>query len=451
MASSVERGYYIPENASKQIASLNFPIPEVVMTESVLVQTVAPVAHRVTFSQQIDEQTPYRRIISPQEYRERTGFVPSIPLASVLHDEYVRRRDVEIAEGRYVPGELLSVRFDQPSLRQLFIDQGRKNILHEVKNAHGKIVEKGTPIDWYNPTQPFYDRGDRIMAVRFEPRDSESSFVGFIKQNPQNGEYTFDPERPIIDMAQDPSITFDNNGNPVLGVVKIHPDKDAKRIRFKTVQFRGPDVGNMKVFQTLPGKDNRPVQLPDRVRGWYRPQGEVGGSGKLAFRDYSNWDEYKKDAQSLTKADLLTTNFHDSNHGGPNFPLADGQIYGHIAEKEYNKNGDVVRLHYYAIWALTDPKTGQVLHQENPETGELTPLIRIIVDRDDFPQDLELIPDKDPENPQFRQDVIFVAGIEMLPNGMVEITNGISDTRSGKKSIDNQMRNVDKSHLVLVA
>lgn len=414
--------------------------------------TEAPVAYQDTFSQQIRGQESQFKIVSPQEYRERQGFAPSIPLASVLHDEYVRQRNVEIEEGRYAPGELLPVHLDQPLLRQLFINQGRKNVYHDVKNTDGEIVKEGTSIDWYNPTQPFVDCGDRIMAVRFEPRDSELSLVGFIKEDSQSGEYSFDRTRPIIDMAQDPSVTLDDKGNSVLGVVRIHANEDGKITNYYTEQFRGPDVRNMKAFQTLRGKDNRVVQIPGRVRGFFRPQGEVGGSGKLAFRDYPDWESYLNDVnfRPLTDSDLLTTNYQDDNHGGPNFPLPDGQIYGHIAEKEYDEYGRVVRLHYYVTWMLTDLRTGQLLYQEDPETGNLTPLIKVVADRLDYVDASEEIPDKDSENPQKQHDVVFTGGIEKLPDGRVIITNGISDTRSGVKEIDDPMLDVNLSYLRLV-
>ena len=403
--------------------------------------------------QQINGQETHPGITILHEHKEKKGFNPSIPLASVLHNEYVRQRNLEIKEGRYVPGELLPVQLDQPLLRQFLINQGRENIRHEVKNTKGEIVEEGTPIDWYNPTQPFYDEGDRIMAVRFEARDSELSFVGFIKEDPQNGKYSFDLTRPIIDMAQDPSVTLDDNGNPVLGVVKIHADKDGKITSFNTIQFRGPNVRKLSFFQAIPGKDNRPVQLPDRVRASYRPQGEIGGLGKLAFRDYSNWEKYKNDVKSrpLTEIDLLITNFHPENHGGPNFPLPDGQVYGHIAEKEYDENGKVIKLHYYAIWMLTGLQTGQILFQEDPETGDLKPLIKVVADRSDFDQVPEEIPDKDLENPQKTHDVVFTAGIEKLANGRVEVTMGISDTRAGRKEIRDPMQDVDLLNLRFAA
>lgn len=397
-------------------------------------------------------QRPRPKIISAQEYKERTGHAPAFPLASILHEEYVKQRNLEIEEGTYTPGELLPVDLDQPLLRQLFIDRGRKNIRHEVKNAYGETVEEGTPIDWYNPTQPFKDRGDKIMAVRFEPRNSELSLVGFIKEDPQTGENTFDYTRPIIDMAQDPSVTFDDKGNPVLGVVRIHANKNGKITNFNTVQFRGPNVRNLSFFQTIPGKDNRPVQLDDRVRALYRPRGKVGGSGKLALRDYLTWEKYKNDVnlRPLTEADFFTTNFQDENHGGPNFPLPDGQVYGHIAEKECYKNGVVVRLHYYDTWMLTDLETGQPLWQEDPKTGDLKPLIKVVADRSDFPK-LEKTPSKNLKKPQLTDDVSFTGGIEKLPDGRVRKTDGFSDFRIGTKIIKNPMDGVDLSHLWIVA
>lgn len=373
--------------------------------------------------------------ISPEGFKRREGFPPSIPPASVLHDEYVERRKGELADGSYTPGTLLPVHLDQGSLRQLFTGPERK-------------IPTGTPIDWYNPTHPFFDHGDWIMAVRLEPRDSELSSVGFMKLDP-SGKFSFDDTRPIIKMAQDPSVTFDNKGHPILNVVRIHAS-GGMVTDFDTEQFRGPDVRHMEAVKTMPGKDNRPVQLKNGeaslVRGWFRPQGKVGGLGKLAFRDYTDWDAYNRDKRPLTEADLLTTNFQDTDHGGPNFPLPDGQVYGHIAHKEYGRDGKISMLHYYATWMLTDLRTGQLLHQEDPVTGSLTPLIKVVADRSDFPA-YEEIPDKNTKT----HDVLFTAGIKKLPNGEIRLTAGISDTRAGIKPIANPMRNVDMSHLVLVA
>lgn len=362
--------------------------------------------------------------------RERLKSSPSIPPAQVLHKEYIRRRNTEIAEGRYTPGKLLPLQLEQSSLRQIFTDQGRR-------------TAEGTPIDWYNPTQPFDDCGDRIMAVRFEPRNSELSFVGFIKKDPQNGEYSFDWTRPIIDMAQDPSITFDNNGHPVLGVVKIDA-KDGVITNYYTEQFRGSDVRNLTSFQTICGKDNRPVQGVDGVLAFYRPQGEVGGAGKIAARRYFDWESYKNDAnlRPIKDEDLLVTNFQDDNHGGPNFPLPNGEVYGHIAYKQRDENGNVIRLHYYATWMLTDSKSGQIFCQEDPKTGLLKPLVRIIADRLDFPPA--------PHKRLLTKDVVFTSGVEETPHGKI-LTLGIGDAQIGVKKIEDPMRSIDRSTLRLAA
>ena len=249
-------------------------------------------------------------------------------------------------------------------------------------------------------------------------------------------------------MAQDPSVTFDDKGNPVLGVVKIHANEDGKITHFKTVQFRGPDVRNLRFFQTIPGKDNRPIQLDDRVRGYYRPQGKVGGAGKLALRDYLDWEEYRRDVRTLTTADLLTVNFHDNNHGGPNFPLPDGQLYGHIAEIGLNKKGAIAKLSYYDTWMLTDLATGQPFFEEDPKTGILIPKIKVVGDRSDYPAE---IPDKDPANPQKRRNVSFTGGIEKLPDGKVRRTNGACDTRIVTRIFKDPMDDVDINNLWLVA
>lgn len=393
-------------------------------------------------------QVEQGEIINVREEAKKKA--PSFPLASVLHDEYAARRRTEVESGKYTPGKLLSVQVDQPLLRELFIAQGRKNIRHEVKNAFGNVAKEGTPIDWYNPTHPFVDEGDKIMAVRLEPRDCEVSFIGFIKENPDKEGYSFDWTRPLIENAQDPSITSDNNGNHILSVVSIQADENDRITGYNTTQFRGPNVRTLSLFHTLPGKDNRPIQLQDRVRAFLRPQGEIGGAGKLAVRDYPDWEQYKADLRPLTPADLLEANFVESNHGGPNFPLPDGQVYGHIADKVYDKTGSVVRLQYYVTWMLTDLGTGQLLYQESPMTGALEPLIKVITDRSDFPESGE-IPDKDSQNPQKIHDVVFTSGIEHVGQGRVRITTGISDTRIGVREIDDPMLGINISSLRVLA
>lgn len=384
-------------------------------------------------------------VLAENQPEQQLGRHASLPTGRELRRRYVVKREQERREGLYSPGELLPLDLDQSQIRQVFIDLGHKDIVHEVKNAYGEITQEGTPIDWYNPTQPFEDEGDTIMAVRFEPHDSELSLVAFIKEDKTTGRYSLDPTRPIIDMAQDPSVAFDSDGKPVLGVVRIDTDENGKIINYWTEQFRGDSIRHLEYFQRIPGKDNRPVQMPDKIRAHYRPQGEVGGAGMLAFRDYATWEEYKDDAVKfpLTEEDLIKVNFDYTNHGGANFPLPDGQIFGHIAEKEQNTNGDVVKLHYYAFWMLTDVETGRPLYLEDPETHELEPVIEIIADRDDFPADPALIPPKD----TLRGDVIFVGGIRKLPDGKIEVTFGVVDGRIGKKVITDPMSKIDRSRL----
>lgn len=414
----------------------------------------ALVARQDTSSQQFVEQVSpisYIQRITPQEFETRFGYPPAIPLASKLDADYIEQRNREIVEGTYSPGELLPVKLNQTSLRQKFIELGHNNIIHEEKNAAGEVIQEGTEIDWYNPSEEFLNKGIRTIAMRLERRNSEMSVVAFFKENPETEEYELDETLPIINMAQDPSVTHDDEGNIVLGVVKILKKKNGG-IYFKTVQFIGPDINNMKVFQTLRGKDNRPVQIdnPKQVGGFNRPQegrGEkLGGPGKLGHRPYKTWADYKNDTRPFTEDDLLVTNFQDSNHGGPNVPLPDGQLYGHTADKEYDENGNVVGLNYRGFWALTDKETGQILYRMNYETGKLEPLVKVVVNRSDFAH-LSEIPDKSEKT----HNVVFMGGAKKLPNGKVRLTMGIGDARVGWKIISDPMDDVNPNNLWLVA
>lgn len=416
----------------------------------------ALVARQDTYSQQFVEQVrpiSYIQRITPQEFEARFGYPPAIPLASKLHADYVEQRNREIAEGTYSPGELLPVKLNQPFLRQVFISLGRTDIQHEEKNAHGQVTKAGTEIDWYNPTHSFWDKGDKIMAVRFEPRDSERSselsFVGFMKENPETGEYEFDATRPILDMAQDPSITFDNENNIILGVVQVYPDETGRITRYDTVQYFGPNVSELKYLQTLPGKDNRLIFLENGdILALYRPQGEIGKRGKIASRKHRTLEKYVNDLmlRPLTKKDLLVTNFQDTNHwGGPNVPFAREkdivEIYGHSATEDEKGN-----LHYDVLWMAVDPETGQILYQED-ENGNLIPLAKVVATQSDVEHLSEYIPTKKEKT----RDVVFTGGAEEISHDEVLLILGSRDARIIRKRIKNPMRNIDRSKLWLVA
>src|SRR5258708_11983836 len=92
------------------------PTPQAVLTRKV-----------ETDPQHMDVQRFRPKIISLQDYKEITGAAPLIPLASVLHNEYVRQRDLEKKKGKYIPGELLPVDLNEPHLSNLFIDHAIKH------------------------------------------------------------------------------------------------------------------------------------------------------------------------------------------------------------------------------------------------------------------------------------------------------------------------------------
>jgi len=263
--------------------------------------------------------------------------------------------------------------------------------------------------DVYNITAPFDVDENRVIAARVEERDSEFSKVMFFVNR---GE-TWIPLKgaPIFDL-QDPFITR-IHGEIVFGGVDVYPNENAPhQLCWRTFFFRGKSIYDLKYFAKGPEgmKDIRLVELADKRIGIFtRPQGKIGGRGKIGFTIIDNLDELN--AEVIEKAPLIENQFIDEEWGGVNevHLLKNGKIgvLGHIARFDAEGN-----RHYYPMVFMFDPVTKKA----SP--------IRIIAARKNF------------DEGEFKRtdliNVVFSGGLIRRNDGYAELYVGVSDAEAHK-------------------
>ncbi|HEY8420330.1 MAG TPA: DUF1861 family protein [Thermoclostridium sp.] len=263
--------------------------------------------------------------------------------------------------------------------------------------------------DVYNITAPFDIDGKRIIAGRVEKRDSEFSQVMFFAHNGEA--WTPIDGAPVFDL-QDPFITRINN-EIVFGGVDVFPKEDAPgQLQWRTFFFKGKTINDLKHFAKGPigMKDIRLVELSDRRIGVFtRPQGIIGGRGKIGFTSIGSLDELTE--ETIIKAELIENQFLDDEWGGSNEPhlLKNGKIgvLGHIAcfDEEGNR-------HYYSMVFMFDP------------VSKVSSPIQIIATRSNF--------EKGEYKRKDLMDVIFSGGLIRREDGFAELYVGVSDAEAHK-------------------
>lgn len=331
----------------------------------------------------------------------------------------------EFTERRKGLGEL------ECSLLSFDVEKGRKIFAHD---------EVGTAeITVYNPTRPIRRHGKEFIFGRVEPRDNERSKVAIFERD--GGEWRLVPDRPAFNL-QDPFFASDIDGYYIFGGVEVEDDPDTGFLKYRTAFYRYRDCieelieGNKIVEPFAYGpwgmKDIRLVQFaPGRVAVFTRPQGEIGGKGKIAYIEISSLDELEN---AIPLASIIPNQFHEDEWGGVNelHLLKNNKIgvLGHIAHVEETKTpgvwtssapgvdggavegakGTVIR-HYYATAFCFDPETKHASTME------------ILTTANDFPR----VKSKRPE----LGSIIFSGGIERLENDMAHLYVGIGDVTAG--------------------
>lgn len=267
--------------------------------------------------------------------------------------------------------------------------------------------------DVYNITKPFKDAGELIIAGRVESRDSEVSEIKFFRE--LDGKWV-KVERKIKLELQDPFVTM-ICGELILGGVEIFTRPILEGyLGYRTVFYRGADINSLQKFAVGPElmKNIRLLELSqERILVFTRPQGDIGGRGKIAFIIINSLEELN--AEVIANPELLTTQFIEAEWGGSNelHLLNNGLIgvLGHVSCYD-----ELMDRHYYAM-----------AFSFNTETKEASP-IKLIATRKNF-------------NPgEYKRkdimDVIFSGGINRLQGGMAEFFAGVSDAEAHKILIE---------------
>jgi hypothetical protein len=263
--------------------------------------------------------------------------------------------------------------------------------------------------DVYNITAPFEDDGEMVIAGRVEARDSEHSEVVFFVE--RDGKWQPRMNTRTLTL-QDPFVTK-IKGELIFGGVEIFPHPEIKdSLWYRTVFYRGENINSLEKFAVGPDgmKDIRLVELKNGKIGVFtRPQGEVGGRGKIGFVEIDSIDELSPEV--ILKAELIEKQFIDEEWGGANeIHLLDNGllgVLGHVACFDVEGN-----RHYY-------PMTFAF----NPDTKEATEM-KLIAVRNNFPDGAAKRPDL--------IDVIFSGGIRRLEDGNAVFYAGISDAEAHK-------------------
>ncbi len=266
--------------------------------------------------------------------------------------------------------------------------------------------------DVYNVTAPFEWDGKTLLAGRVEERDSEHSEVVFFEQKEAGWEPV--SGAPVFEL-QDPFVTKVGEWL-VMGGVEVFPDEEnPNALCWRTAFYKGKKLTDLRLFAKGPDrmKDIRLLELSDgRILVAVRPQGEIGGRGKIGFLVVKSLDELTK--ERMESAPVLEGQFVDEEWGGCNemHLLQGGRIgvLSHIACFDAAGN-----RHYYASCFVYDVST-----------GEYTPM-KMIARRSDFEPGESKRPDL--------ADVIFSGGLVRRKDGTAQLYCGVGDAQAHMRLI----------------
>ena len=297
-----------------------------------------------------------------------------------------------------------------------------KNSVLSVK----KLVFKGVDKDVYNITSPFEINGMQYIAGRVESRESEtdSKTMFFLKSG---DEWFLDKKAPVFDL-QDPFISF-VNGKIIFGGVETK--FEMKSSVYRTIFFRGKTIYSLKKFAEGPYgmKDIRLSLLPSEISAeissglnsklpgigiFTRPQGKIGGRGRIGFMKIDSIDDLKKlEGEDYYSAKLLEDSFMEEQWLGVNavYNLKNGKlgVFGHIACFTGNQKN------YYPIVFVFDHKTHGFSN------------MKIMATRNELPEGKAKMPKL--------KNVLFPGGLIRLGDGTAALYVGAGDAEAYKITI----------------
>lgn len=291
----------------------------------------------------------------------------------------------------------------------------------KVYSAHKLIFEGVDGYDVYNISQEFEDNGNYYIAGRVEKRDNELSCVRFFRKV---DEYRYVADFPdlVFDKFQDPFVAR-IKGELIVGGVQIATDPlsaEHKIINWRTLFYRGKNIQDLKYFSSGPShmKDVRLGEMKDgKIAVFSRPQGGVGGLGKIGFTVVDSLEEVTEEV--IAGAGIFETHFLPEEWGGANqiTLLENGclGVLGHIAYHCEKK-----QVHYHSMSFIL-----------NPETLEHTP-VKMLATRREIPEGPAKRPDL--------EDVLFSGGLVMKADGTCQLYTGVSDCEAYVLEIDNPFK-----------
>lgn len=281
-----------------------------------------------------------------------------------------------------------------------------------------KLVFRGVEgFDVYNPSIPFEWNGRRYIYGRVEKRHEWArSWVRLFEESGPD-EWTAVPNTMIYQL-EDPYISVINK-QLVLGGTHVR-NKQGRLDTFYGYFYKGRDLHDLYYFTTGPDymKDIRLVELRDgRIGVFSRPRGEgirkeFGSESLVGFTIIDSLDDLSPEV--IENAPYIRGLFSKDEWGGCNqaYLLKSGKIgvIGHICYAQEDKST------YMNMAFVLDPQTNQFSD------------LKIIGTRPCYPDG----PAKKPH----LTDCAFTAGIEIRPDGKVNLYSGIGDTEAARIVID---------------
>ncbi|MFP4974441.1 DUF1861 family protein [Paenibacillus sp. CN-4] len=281
-----------------------------------------------------------------------------------------------------------------------------------------KLVFHGVEgFDVYNPSLPFEWNGKRYIYGRVEKRQEWArSWVRLFEQSGPD-EWTAVPDTMIYQL-EDPYISIIGK-QLVLGGTHVRCQQ-GRLDTFYGYFYKGSDLHDLFYFTTGPDymKDIRLVELQNGSIGVFsRPRGEqvrkeFGSESLVGFTVIDSLDALS--AEVIENAPYIRGLFRKDEWGGCNqaYLLESGKIgvVGHICYAQGETST------YMNMAFVLDPQTNQFSD------------LNIIGTRPCYPDG----PAKKPH----LTDCAFTAGIEMRPDGKVNLYSGIGDTEAARIVID---------------
>lgn len=281
-----------------------------------------------------------------------------------------------------------------------------------------KLVFRGVEgFDVYNPSIPFAWNGKRYIYGRVEKRHEWArSWVRLFEQSGPD-EWTAVPNTMIYQL-EDPYISVIDK-QLVLGGTHVRY-KQGRLDTFYGYFYKGSDLHDLFYFTTGPDymKDIRLVELRDgRIGVFSRPRGEgirkeFGSESLVGFTIIDSLDDLSPEV--IENAPYIRELFSKDEWGGCNqaYLLESGKVgvIGHICYAQ----GDTST--YMNMAFVLDPRTNEFSD------------LKIIGTRPCYPDG--------PAKKAHLTDCAFTAGIEMRPDGKVDLYSGIGDTEAARIVID---------------